>query len=58
MTTKQTYNADGQKWDWSNSNYMYGSFSTDSDEYAKFSAAMAQEMAKKGKACNELTARA
>lgn len=50
VTSKQTYTGDGKKWDWSNSNYMYGSFSTDSDEYAKFSQAMAQEMEKqKGK---------
>ena len=45
-TTKQTYNDAGQKWDWSNSNYMYGTFSTDSDEYTKFNAAMTQEMEK------------
>ena len=36
----------GKKWDWSNSNYMYGTFYTDSDEYAKFYAAMMQEMEK------------
>ena len=46
VTTKQTYTGDGKKWDWSNSNYMYGTFSTDSDEYAKFNAAMTQEMEK------------
>ena len=46
LTTRQTYTDEGQKWDWSNSNYMYGTFSTDSDEYEKFSAAMAQEMEK------------
>ena len=46
LTSKQTYNGDGKKWDWSNSNYMYGTFSTDSDEYTKFSAAMAQQMKK------------
>ena len=46
VTTKQTYNADGKKWDWSNSNYMYGTFATDSDEYQKFSAAMTQQMEK------------
>jgi hypothetical protein len=28
---------------------MYGTFSTDSDEYAKFNAAMTQEMEKKKK---------
>ena len=46
VTTKQTYDADGKKWDWSNSNYMYGTFSTDSDEYAKYNAAMTQMMEK------------
>lgn len=46
VTTKQTYDADKKKWDWSNSNYMYGTFSTDSDEYTKFNAAMTQEMEK------------
>ncbi|MFY9551867.1 MAG: DUF1326 domain-containing protein [Thermoanaerobaculia bacterium] len=46
VTTKQTYTDSGKKWDWSNSNYMYGTFQTDSDEYTKFSAAMAQQMEK------------
>jgi hypothetical protein len=46
ITSSQTYKGDGKKWDWSNSNYMFASFSTDSDEYAKFSQAMAQEMEK------------
>jgi len=46
ITTKQTYTDSGKKWDWSNSNYMYGTFDTDSDEYAKFGAAMAQQMQK------------
>lgn len=45
-TTKQTYTDSGQKWDWSNSNYMFGTFQTDSDEYGKFSQAMAQQMEK------------
>jgi hypothetical protein len=45
-TTKQTYTDSGQKWDWANSNYMYGTFQTDSDEYAKFNQAMAQHMEK------------
>jgi hypothetical protein len=43
-TTKQTYTDSGQKWDWSNSNYMYGTFDTNSEEYEKFSAAMMQMM--------------
>jgi hypothetical protein len=49
VTSKQTYTGDGKKWDWSNSNYMYGTFSTDSDEYAKFNAAMTQEMERQKK---------
>ena len=44
VTTKQTYTGDGKSWDWSNSNYMYGTFDTNSDEYAKFNAAMTQQM--------------
>ncbi len=46
QTTKQTYSDSGQKWDWSNSNYMYGTFQTDSEEYAKFNQAMTQMMEK------------
>ncbi len=46
VTTKQTYTDSGKKWDWSNSNYMYGTFQTDSDEYMKFNAAMTQQMGK------------
>jgi hypothetical protein len=46
VTTRQTYTDSGKNWDWSNSNYMYGTFETDSNEYAKFNAAMAQEMEK------------
>jgi len=45
-TTRQTYTDAGQKWDWSNSNYMYGTFETDSVEYGKFNAAMTQMMEK------------
>jgi hypothetical protein len=44
QTTKQTYTDAGQKWDWSNSNYMYGTFDTNSEEYEKFQAAMTQMM--------------
>ncbi len=46
VTTKQTYTDSGKNWDWSNSNYMYGTFETDSDEYAKFNATMMQQMQK------------
>jgi hypothetical protein len=45
-TTRQTYTDSGQKWDWSNTNYMYARFETDSDEYERFFAAMAQAMQK------------
>ena len=45
-TTKQTYNDSGQKWDWSNSNYMYTTFDVTSEEYDRFVAAMMQEMEK------------
>ena len=48
VTTKQTYTGDGKSWDWSNSNYMYATFDTNSEEYAKFAAAMSQQMQKKG----------
>jgi len=45
-TTKQTYTDSGQKWDWSNSNYMFANFETNSDEYDKFNAFMMQQMEK------------
>jgi hypothetical protein len=45
-TTKQTYNDAGQKWDWSNSNYMYGTFEVTSEDFDKFNAFMMQEMQK------------
>ena len=45
-TTKQTYNDAGQKWDWSNSNYMYARFEVTSEDYDKFNAFMMQEMQK------------
>jgi hypothetical protein len=48
-TTKQTYTDSGQKWDWSNSNYMYATFDVNSEEYEKFSAAMMQQMKEKKK---------
>ena len=43
-TTRQTYTDSGQKWDWANSNYMYGRFDVTSEDYAKFNAAMMQHM--------------
>jgi hypothetical protein len=46
VTTRQTYSGSGQKWDWSNTNYMYGSFDVTSEEFAKFAVAMTQQMEK------------
>lgn len=43
-TTRQTYTDAGQKWDWSNSNYMYATFDVNSEEYTKFAAGLAQKM--------------
>jgi hypothetical protein len=45
-TTRQTYTDSGQKWDWSNTNYMYATFETDSDAYDKYNAFMTQQMEK------------
>jgi hypothetical protein len=46
-TTRQTYNDAGQKWDWSNSNYMFTTFDVTSEDYAKFAQAMTQKMQEK-----------
>jgi hypothetical protein len=46
-TTRQTYNDAGQKWDWSNSNYMFATFDVTSEDYAKFAQAMTQKMQEK-----------
>jgi hypothetical protein len=43
-TTKLAYTDSGQKWDWSNTNYMFANFSVDSAEMEKFDAAMTQKM--------------
>jgi hypothetical protein len=43
-TTRQTYNDAGQKWDWSNSNYMFTTFEVSSEDMAKFMKAMTQRM--------------
>ncbi len=45
-TTKQTYTDAGQKWDWSNSNYMFTSFDVTNEDYEKFAAALSQKMQK------------
>ncbi len=39
-TARQTYTDSSRKWDWSNTNYMFAKFETDSDEYEKFFAAL------------------
>ncbi len=48
-TTKMTYNDSDQNWDWTDTNYMLGTFTVDSDQYAKYAAGLAQKMAKKEK---------
>ena len=48
-TTKMIYNDSDQNWDWTDTNYMLGTFTLDSDQYAKFVAGLAQKMAKKEK---------
>jgi hypothetical protein len=45
-TTRQTFNDAGQKWDWSNSNYMFATFEVTSNDYEKFNAFMMQMMEK------------
>jgi hypothetical protein len=45
-TTRQTFTDADQKWDWSNSNYMYSTFNVTSEDYDKFVAGLAQEMEK------------
>jgi hypothetical protein len=44
-TTRFTYRDAGQNWNTKDSNYMLGTFTVDSDQYAKFSAGLAQKMA-------------
>jgi hypothetical protein len=45
-TTKMTYSDSGQNWDWEKSNYMLGTFTIDSAQYEKYTAGLAQKMAK------------
>jgi hypothetical protein len=45
-TSKQTLDDAGQKWSWSNSNYMFTTFNVSSDDYDKFATMMMQEMEK------------
>jgi len=43
--TKVAYNDAGQDWNFGGSNYMFGTFEIDSEQYEKFSAGLAQKMA-------------
>jgi len=45
-TTVMTYNDADQNWSWSNSNYMFGTFTVDNVQYEKFAAGLAQKMAR------------
>jgi hypothetical protein len=45
-TTRQAYADSERKWDWSNTNYMYATFETDSDQYEKYFADQARAMEK------------
>jgi hypothetical protein len=45
-TSKMVYTDSGQNWDWNGSNYMFGTFTIDSDQYAKYTAGLAQKMSK------------
>jgi hypothetical protein len=45
-TTSVAYTDAGQKWNWSNSNYMYTTFAVTSDDYDKFVGGLMQEMEK------------
>jgi hypothetical protein len=44
QTSKLTYTDAGQKWSFKNSNYMFGTFTVDSVQYAKYAAGLAQKM--------------
>src|SRR5437588_13049477 len=48
-TTKMTYNDSDQNWNCSDTSYMLGTFTIDSDQYTKYAAGLAQKMAKKEK---------
>jgi len=43
--TKVAYNDAGQDWSFGGSNYMFGTFTIDSEQYEKFAAGLAQKMA-------------
>ena len=44
-TSTMTYTDADQNWSWDNSNYMYGTFTTNNVQYGKFAAGLAQKMA-------------
>jgi hypothetical protein len=44
-STKFAYNDAGQDWNFGGSNYMYGTFEINSEQYEKFAAGLAQKMA-------------
>jgi len=48
-TTKMMYTDSDQNWDWTDTNYMSGTFTVDSDQYKKYVAGLAQKMAAKEK---------
>lgn len=45
QTTALNYNDAGQTWKYEGSNYMFGTFTIDSDQYEKYAAGLAQKMA-------------
>ena len=53
-TAKMTYNDAEQNWSWDNSNYMFGTFTVDNVQYAKYAAGLAQKMTQmKGQKASE-----
>lgn len=44
-TTKLTFSDAGQNWNLKDSNYMFGTFTVDSEQYTKYAAGLAQKMA-------------
>jgi hypothetical protein len=46
-TTQLAYNDAGKDWNFENSNYMFGTFQLDSEQYEKYAAGLAQKMGKK-----------
>ena len=46
-TTQLAYNDAGNDWHFENSNYMFGTFQIDSEQYEKYAAGLAQKMGKK-----------